>query len=418
MMVASTAMATKLFRGPLRPTSLTSSRLLLRSTPVITGSRVTARNRASAGQQFITTRPLSTSIIARFFKSSSTKRATPSSSPSHWTPPREASLEDRPVLVIGAGNHGRRIALVWASACRPVTIYDNDPEALRSSIEYITDNLGAYCAWRASHPGHVCPTTNIRVATTTGRYEGTNGTTDAEDTEIHSGSKGPWMAIDCLPDKLDLKIEVLSHIEDFLPGDCIIASSSSSLQTAELAPHMQHPERLLNTHYFVPPRNRMVELMSSTHTHPEIFPFLEDQMRNVGFTPITIAGGIQSPGFIFNRIWGAAKRETLAVLSEGIAKPKDVDALFRDFFHAEKGPCERMDEVGLDTVVKVETHSLEKQPELGKRHAVDWLRGEYVERGKLGERSGDGLFTKQEREELKAMHKRDHYKPVDETTGA
>lgn len=141
-------------------------------------------------------------------------------------------------------------------------------------------------------------------------------------------------------------------------------------------------------------------------------------MRGVGLKPIAVPRQIQSPGFIFNRIWGAAKRETLAVLSEGVAKPKDVDALFRDFFHAEKGPCERMDEIGLDTVAKVETHSLEKQPELGKRHGVDWLKGEYVNQGKVGERSGDGLFTKEEREELKAMHKRDHFKPVDETTGA
>ncbi|KAK0619991.1 hypothetical protein B0T14DRAFT_546050 [Immersiella caudata] len=350
--------------------------------------------RAPTGQHRTVVRPLSTSAISKFFQSSSAKRAKPAVS--HWIPPSEACLDDRPVLVIGAGNHGHRIALVWASTFRPVTIYDKNPEALQSAIEYITDNLGAYCAFRGSHPGHICVTTNIRVATTTtSRHEGTNG-----------------------QNELDLKIEVLSHVEDFLPEDCIIASSSSSLQNAELAPHMRHPERLLNTHYFVPPRNRMVELMSSTYTHPEIFPFLEDHMQNVGFKPITLPGGIQSPGFIFNRIWEAAKRETLAVLSEGIAKPKDVDALYRDFFHAEKGPCERMDEVGLDTVVRVETHSMDKQPELGKRHAVAWLRGEYVNRGKLGESSGDELFTKEEREEPKAMHKRDHYKPVDETTGA
>ncbi|KAK0643354.1 hypothetical protein B0T16DRAFT_437945 [Cercophora newfieldiana] len=358
--------------------------------------------------------PSHLTALGLYFRS----RKISNSPPSQWRPPSEQCLNERPVLVIGAGNHGRRIALMWASAVRPVTLYDTSPDALRSAIEWITDNLGAYCALRETAPGHVHVTDNIRVATTTGRWEGTKGESEVADIELHSGSKGPWMAIDCLPDVLDTKISVLSHVEDFLPGNCILASSSSSLQTAELAPHMQHPERLLNTHYFVPPRNRMVELMSSTYTHPEIFPFLEDQMVNVGLKPIRVPIGIQSPGFIFNRIWGAAKRETLAVLSEGVAKPKDVDALFRDFFHAEKGPCERMDEVGLDTVAKVEMHSLETQPELGKRHGVEWLKGEYVNRGKLGESSGDGLFTKEEREELKAMHKRDRFKPVDETTGA
>jgi 3-hydroxyacyl-CoA dehydrogenase len=321
------------------------------------------------------------------------------------------------VLVIGAGNIGRRVALVWASSGRPVTIYDISPDALHSATLYITDNLGAYCTERGTHPGHVCTTTDLRTATTSsGHPERDSGgnITPKEHT------KAPWQAIECLPESLPLKTSVLALLERSLPSDCILASNSSSLTTAEMAAEgpLNHPHRLLNTHYFIPPRNRMVELMSSGATSGAIFPFLAAQMRRVGFTPVVVPRDIQSRGFVFNRIWAATKRETLKVLSEGVAKPGDVDVLFRDFFHAEKGPCERMDEVGLDTVASVEQHDLEREPGLGSEAALRWLREKYVDVGKLGEKSGDGLFTGEERDALRERHHLEKYKDVEETSGA
>jgi 3-hydroxyacyl-CoA dehydrogenase len=343
--------------------------------------------------------------------------ASKDSHPPKWRPPTDESLKQRPVLVVGAGNIGRRVALVWASDARPVTIYDISPDALRSATEYITDNLAAYCTARDTHPGHVCTTTDLRTATTTSGHpeRDSAGTITPQE-----HTKAPWLAIECLPESLPLKTSVLALLERSLPADCILASNSSSLTTAEMAAEgpLTHPHRLLNTHYFIPPRNRMVELMSSGATAGAIFPFLAGQMRRVGFAPVTVPRDIQSRGFVFNRIWAACKRETLAVLAEGVAQPGDVDALFRDFFHAEKGPCERMDEVGLDTVARVEQHNLERRPGLGSETTLKWLRENYVGLGKLGEKSGDGLFTGEERDRLREKHHLERYKDVEETSGA
>ncbi|KAK4189508.1 putative mitochondrial precursor of Hydroxyacyl-coenzyme A dehydrogenase [Podospora australis] len=387
-----------------------------------TPSRILPRQPPSPTHPFRPRRFTSKNTLTPFFETSTPKGDLPSLT-STWRPPPETSLDDRPVLIIGAGTIGRRIALIWASNARPVVLYDISDDALRSATEYLTDNLGAYCAARGTHPGHVCTTSKLRVATTTGRYDSDSSPSsrsDAEDIEIHSGSKGPWLAIECLPENLDLKMDVLSTFEHYLPRDCVIASNSSSLMTSEMVSRneLHFSERLLNTHYFIPPRNRMVEVMSSTKTLPEIFPFLEKQMKRMGLTPMIVPRGVQSDGFIFNRIWAACKRETLAVLAEGVASPGDVDALFRDFFHAEKGPCERMDEVGLDTVARVQGHNLEKRPEAKGREGLEWLKKNYVTKKKLGEKTGDGLFTREEREGLRERHRLDRFKEVEETQGA
>ncbi len=406
-------------------------RLALGAGSVVRGSSVTASTRplcVSASRALLRQwlRPASRSTPLKPYRnlpvmqqsafSTSCRRFIDPSKETHppkWWPPSEESLNHRPVLVIGAGNIGRRVALVWASNGRPVTIYDISPEALQSATEYVTDTLGGYCADRGTHPGHVSTTTDLRTATSTsGSPQG--AVTPQEHT------KAPWLAIECLPESLPLKTSVLALLERSLPADCIIASNSSSLTTAEMAAEgpLSFPHRLLNTHYFIPPRNRMVELMSSGTTQAAIFPFLATQMRGVGFVPVVVPRDVQSRGFVFNRIWAACKRETLAVLAEGVAKPADVDALFRDFFHAEKGPCERMDEVGLDTVARVEQHNLERSPGLGSQPALAWLRQNYVAKGKLGEKSGDGLFTGEERDVLREKHYLEKYRQVEETGGA
>ncbi|KAK3953447.1 hypothetical protein QBC32DRAFT_257769 [Pseudoneurospora amorphoporcata] len=340
-----------------------------------------------------------------------------------WHPPTDQDMWEQPVLIMGAGHIGRRVALVWASALRPVTVYDISRDALRASTEYITDNLAKYCLSHNTHPGPVHFTTDLREATIAGKRDGLKlDFSAAHNTESSSKvkKKGPWMMIECLPENLSLKISALTEIERLLPENCIIASNSSSLMTSEMAPHLQHPGRLLNTHYYIPPRNVMVEVMSCSQTYEGIFPFLTREMKNMGLSPMVVPPGVQSPGFMFNRIWAACKRETLAVLQEGVGQPAEIDALFRDFFHAEKGPCERMDEVGLDIVANVEEHYIEQRPEIAKsgKKPLEWLKKTYVDRGDLGEKSGDGLYTWEEREALKAKHKLEKYPEVEEALGA
>ncbi len=181
---------------------------------------------------------------------------------------------------------------------------------------------------------------------------------------------------------------------------------------------MRDATRLLNTHYYMPPRNRFVELMSSGQTDAGVFALVAREMAGVGLRPVVLPAAAQSDGFVFNRVWAAVKRESLAVLAEGVAWPADLDALFRDFFHAEKGPCERMDEVGLDTVRRVELHSLAARPQLASWRQVEWLGREYVDRGLLGEKTGDGLFTAAERAELAEQRKLARREAVEESKGA
>jgi hypothetical protein len=113
------------------------------------------------------------------------------------------------------------------------------------------------------------------------------------------------------PEDLDLKISILGRLDRMLPKSTIIATSSASFRSGELVSEVRNRSRVLNTLYYIPPRNRCVEMMSCGYTSPELIAFLRAQMEDMGMLPIVV--GNESTGLIFPRIFGALKRETLKV---------------------------------------------------------------------------------------------------------
>lgn len=107
-----------------------------------------------------------------------------------------------------------------------------------------------------------------------------------------------------------------------------------------------------------------------------------------GLTPFEAKA--QSVGFIYNRIWAAIKRESLAVAAEGVASPEDIDRLFMMVLGTADGPFRMMDRVGLDIVLDIEDHyaaTREGLPESPRQ-----LLREYIEQGRLGRKSGRGFY--------------------------
>ncbi|CZT41977.1 related to 3-hydroxyacyl-CoA dehydrogenase [Rhynchosporium secalis] len=294
-----------------------------------------------------------------------------------WAPP--ASLEDRPVCIIGAGVLGRRLAVLWASRSRPVALYDTSSSALKSSRAFIAGELATYCAENGTQPGHVSFSSTLEDAV-----------------------QNAWMVIEAVPEDLEVKISLLGQLDRIVAKDVVIATNSEGFRSQELVGEVSIKGRVLNTLYYIPPKNKCAEMMSCGYTSPSVILFLAGEMKGMGLNPIAVPGG-GNKSMIFPRIWSAVKKETLKILSEGQADPEEVDVLFRDFFGSEKGVCEMMDEVGLDTVLKSEKSRLPNTRgsdcfwgAKGEEH-VEWLQREFVGKGKLGLKTGEGLIVKRRR---------------------
>lgn len=79
----------------------------------------------------------------------------------------------------------------------------------------------------------------------------------------------------------------------------------------------------------------------------------------------------------------------MTILAEGVSEPKEIDKIWLEMFHNGPGPCAFMDQVGLDTVAFIEDNYIDER-HLSSELTVDWLRKNYIEQGKLGNKSDKG----------------------------
>lgn len=276
------------------------------------------------------------------------------------------STPERPIAVLGAGTLGRRIALMFATGGGVVRLFGRSADSLAAARAYIEEELPAVLS----------------------TVPGSSPAALAIGSDLGAAVADAWLVVESLPERIDLKREVFAELERLAASDAILASNSSSFPTSELLEAVTTPERVLNMHFFIPPRIRAVELMSSGRTDRGVMDRLLSALPTYGLTPFEAR--VQSVGFVFNRIWAAIKRESLAVAAEGVATPEEIDRLFMMVLGTADGPFRLMDQVGLDVVLDIEDHyaaAREGLPESPRR-----LLREYVEQGRLGRKSGRGFY--------------------------
>ena len=279
------------------------------------------------------------------------------------------AIQNRPVAVIGAGTLGRRVALMFATRGGTVRIYARRAEQRAEATQYVTQTLPAVVANRGS--GLV------------GNVTGSGSLEEALD--------GAWLVVESVPEKLEIKVPLWGQIDQAASPDTIFATNSSSYPSRLMAENIRDKRRLCNMHFYMPPEINAVDLMSDGETDRGLLDTLLTVLPEFGVHPFEARR--ESTGFIFNRIWAAIKRESLAVVAEGVARPEDVDGMFKINWGVPAGPFQMMDLVGLDVVLDIENHYADEFPHLPQN--VRDLLQDYVDAGKLGLKTGEGFYTYQ-----------------------
>jgi 3-hydroxybutyryl-CoA dehydrogenase len=269
--------------------------------------------------------------------------------------------------VIGSGTMGSRIALMLASSGGEVRLHDPNADQLEVARRYVEAELPRVVAGRSGAvPGRLVLSETVQAA--------------VADT---------WMVAEAIPERLDLKRKMFGDLDRLAPEDAILASNSSSYPTSQLIDAVSRPGRVVNTHYYGGlPEVNVVEVMSCGKTTDEVIARLFERLPAYGLLPFHVLK--ESVGFIFNRIWAAIKRESLAVVAEGVSTPEVVDQLFQSIMGS-LGPFRRMDKVGLDVVLDIEEHYAAIRP--GIPAEPRQLLKRYIEQGRLGIKSGKGFYS-------------------------
>ena len=267
---------------------------------------------------------------------------------------------------------GRGIAGLCALRGHPVVIYEADPAArsrLRASIE------GAWS--RAVEKGRL----------SAADAEGAGGLITV--LEELAGGGDAEIAIEAVPEHLELKQRVFAELDRACPGAAVLGSNTSSLSIAAIARAVSRPERVVGIHFFNPVSAMpLVEIVRAPETSPGAERAALGLARDLGKTPIRVQ---DAPGFATSRLGVALGLEAMRMVEEGVASPADIDRAMELGYGHRMGPLKTSDLVGLDVRLAI-ARALSRELDAGRFRPPRILE-KLVESGRTGRKSGRGFYA-------------------------
>src|SRR6202167_753736 len=127
------------------------------------------------------------------------------------------------------------------------------------------------------------------------------------------------------PERIDFKKKLYGQLDELLPPDVIIASSSSGLTMSEIQSGCaSHPERCVIGHPFNPPHLvPLVEIVGGAKTSEETIQRVAEFYQAIGRRTVRVRK--EMPGHVANRLQAALTREVYYLVAEGVVSAADAD---------------------------------------------------------------------------------------------
>jgi 3-hydroxybutyryl-CoA dehydrogenase len=210
---------------------------------------------------------------------------------------------------------------------------------------------------------------------------------------VEEAAREADLVIEAVPEEMDSKIEIFTLLDKICRPNTILASNTSSLSITEIASVTYRPRKCVGMHFFNPVHKmKLLEVVRALETDDETIEAASEVGENMGKEVVVIK---ESPGFITSRINAMIGNEAFYMLGEGIASAEDIDKALKLGLNHPMGPFELVDLVGLDTRL----HILEYlHRSLGEKFRPAPLLVQHVKAGRLGRKSGRGVFEYPDRQ--------------------
>jgi len=282
----------------------------------------------------------------------------------------------RRVAVLGAGTMGSRIAAHFANAGISSVLLDVTAQAAAKGVETaIKQRPGAFFIDSSAS------------MISTGSF----------DNELPRVAECDWI-IEAVTENLEIKRSLWKKVEALRSADAIVSTNTSGIPLHQISEGFSPAFRkhFLGTHFFNPPRYlHLLEVIPDADTDPEIVGFVSyfaDARLGKGVVPCK-----DTPNFIANRIGSFFGGTIAKIAAEGDYTVEEVDAITGPLIGLPNSASFRLlDIVGLDVWSFVGTnlyHAVPDDPWRDRFLMTDTQKA-MIERGWLGEKSGQGFFKR------------------------
>ena len=284
-------------------------------------------------------------------------------------------MSSRPLnraAVVGVGSMGHGIAQLLAIAGIGVTAVDVSNEILTNALQNIRWSMDKFVEkGKIRKEDGEAALARLQVSTNVDE-----GFTDAD------------LIIEAASENLELKKTLFARMDRVAPAHAILASNTSALSITELGKATGRPDKVVGTHFFNPPQLMpLLEIIKGTRTSESTVSFAFDLAKRLNKTSILVKKDVM--GFVVNRVLAAFQNEGFWVVERKEATKYEVDAAtIKAGFPS--GVFVLADYVGLDVSLAV---AKELEEAFGARAKPSPMLEQLVKAGKLGRKSGEGLYS-------------------------
>jgi len=306
----------------------------------------------------------------------------PTEAPAASLPLPSQPMLVRSAAVLGAGTMGSRIAAHLANCGIPVLLLDIFPGGQPKSPNQLA--ISAIEALLKAKPAAFDePTLARRI--TPGNFED----------DLSKLAQCDWI-VEAVTENLSIKQALLTRVLPHLGPRAILTTNTSGLPVGKIAASLGEAmsesarKRWFGTHFFNPPRYmRLLEVIPTTNTDPEVVAAFSAFADRILGKQVVLAH--DSPNFIANRIGVANMNAALTLtLAQGLTV-EEVDALTGTAIGWPRtGTFRLADMVGIDILAHVAGNFSEDAGDGPARQLIL----DMVEERRLGDKSGQGFYTK------------------------
>jgi 3-hydroxybutyryl-CoA dehydrogenase len=279
------------------------------------------------------------------------------------------------LAVVGSGLMGRGIAYVAAVGGFETRLLDVSAEALERALRQIRSDLDD-----AVRRGRL---TAADAAIAMGRIRPVSA--------FETAVAGASFVIEAVPEDPVLKQALFGRLDALCGPEVVLASNTSGLFISAIAAQAKRSDRVIGMHFFNPvPRMRLVEIVRGPQTSDAALARTCEVSKRMGKETVVCR---ESPGFLTSRVNALIGNEAFLMLEAGIASAGDIDKALKLGLNHPMGPFEMVDLVGLDTRLAV-LENLHRT--LGEKYRPAPLLVRYVKEGRLGRKSGRGVYDYEE----------------------
>jgi 3-hydroxybutyryl-CoA dehydrogenase len=280
-------------------------------------------------------------------------------------------MEIKKVGVIGMGTMGSQIGIVCARGGFQTTLVDLSKELVDKGLNSIQSFLNSQVKKGKMKVEEMDEVLSL-IRTTT---------------DLSQALSEAEVVIEAVFEDLDVKKELFKKMDGICPKEAILGSNTSTLSITEMGAVTARAGKCIGIHFLIPAAlTSLVEVVRGPETSDDTHKKVIDLLTQCGKETVTV---LDSPGFVINRLYLPMVNEAFYVLGSSLANAEEIDRCCVRGLNFPLGPLAAADAFGLDILLNC-MKTFHK--EMGEKYRPAPLLIELVEAGRLGRKSGRGVY--------------------------